>query len=151
MSCSVNYILTLQGRRLNSSTMQDAYKTRGGNLFEICSRSVGDYVFKELFEDGNVVRREGGVIISSKQYSFKTVMERFMLKGAVKVVRPRSKNQSDLCQTMKQWFLFMNLMDEKEKEHDELCRYTVLNREIVAYSRSISIIYSFKANTAVDS
>ena len=110
MSCTVNYSLTFQGRRLNSLTMEDAYKTRGGDLFEICSRSVGDCVLKELFEDVNIVRKEKGMLVSLKEYHFKTVMERFMLNGAVKVVelryrRDRNNNASHLCWIMKQWFL----------------------------------------------
>ena len=107
--------------------MEDAYKTRGGNLFEICSRSVGDCVFKELFKDVNIVRKEKGMIVSLKEYHFKTVMERFMLNGAVKVVelryrRDRNNNASHLCWIMKQWFSFMNLMDEKERQLNESCK-----------------------------
>ena len=89
MSCTVNYKLTFQRRRLNSLTMEDAYKASGGNLFEICSSSVGDCVFKELFEDVNIVRKGKGMIVSLKEYHFKTVMERLMLNRAVKVVELR--------------------------------------------------------------
>ena len=77
---------------------------------------MGDYLLKELFKDVNIVRKERGVIVSSKEYEFKTVMERFMLNGAVKVAKVRSDNASHLCWTMKQWFSLMTLMDEKERQ-----------------------------------
>ena len=48
---------------------------------------MADYPFKELFQDVNIVRKERGVIVSSKEYEFKTVMERFMLKEAVKIAK----------------------------------------------------------------
>ena len=100
-----------------------------GHIFEICSRSVGKYVFPELINGNDIDEKlEGELVIRRKKYDFKKVMERYMLSGATKVIELRKGKHTEICWTMTQWFSFMDLMGYKEKEFSEQCTVVFIKK-----------------------
>ena len=120
-----------KGRRL-CDWKGDRFATRGGHIFEICSRSVGELIFHELIngnESGCYYSSfiDGDSMVTMKEYKFKDIMERFMTTGAAKIVSMRKKHHKT-CYTMKQWFNFMDLMSVKKDKVVNIVKYTVTKR-----------------------
>ena len=100
-----------------------------GHIFEICSRSVGKFVFSELMNGDDVDEKtEGDLVIRRRKYDFKEIMERYMLNVATKVIEMRKGKHSEICWTMTQLFSFMDLMGYKEKEFNEQCTVVLIKK-----------------------
>ena len=127
MTCMMNFVLLFNGRSL-STWKEDTYCWRG-HIFEICSRSIGKYVFPELINgDGIEDEVDGELLIRRKKYDFKEIMERYMLNGAIKVIERRNGNHTEICWVMARWFNFMDLMGYKEDEHNEQCTVVFIKK-----------------------
>ena len=123
----MNFVLLFNGRSL-SKWREDMYSPRG-HIFEICSRSIGKYVFPELINGDNTEDEVlDDLLIRRKKYDFKDVMERYMLNGAVKVIEMRGGNHTEICWVMAMWFSFMDLMGYKENECNEQCTVVLIKK-----------------------
>ena len=61
MTCMMNFVLLFNGRSL-SNWKEDIYCSRG-HIFEICSRSIGKYVFPELINGDGIEDEVGGELL----------------------------------------------------------------------------------------
>ena len=119
---------------------------------EICSRSIGQYVFPELispfnpqyFQNDNNMHTDvdNELMITRKNYEFKEVMERFVLTGAPKIIEIRGGKHDEICWSMRQWYCFMDLIRIREEQCNEMCMVACI-KKLIALLKIATAFYSY--------